>query len=141
MFSNGLERLDNRQTGAAPWLFVAAIGVGDLFCIFDHSAPWAKVLFAGTMALLSASVLLHGAWRLKLTLRSWAAASALMLGAFMFAFGPSMFPGIGGFLVLIISVAVGLTLWWNIIWRPSPTSLSAARAAGSDSSSAARARY
>jgi hypothetical protein len=43
--------------------------------------------------------------------------AALTLGAFMVAFGPTLFPGIVGWLVNIASVVVGLTLWWRILER------------------------
>ena len=97
--------------------------MGDLFCTFNHSAPWAGILFAGTMAVPIASVLLHGAWRLKLLVRPAAAVFALVVAAFMFAFGPVVLPNKVGLVILVGSVGVGLLLWWAILHTPSRTAV------------------
>ena len=60
-----LEKLDDLQN---EWAIVAATPVmaaSALFCMFDHFAPWSRILAGVVFLILIASVALHGLWRLR----------------------------------------------------------------------------
>lgn len=116
--SGALGRLDESQTGAVPWLVAEGILEGDLFCTFNHSAPWAGVLFAVTMLVPIGSVLLHGAWRLRLVGRSLVAIATLAVAAFMFMYGPALLLNQIGAVINFGSAGVGLIMWWLIVQTP-----------------------
>lgn len=126
---DGLRRLDNLQSGWGLFVPIAVFGIGDLFCTLDHTAPWAKVFFAASMLVFCGSVLLRGAWRLRLVVRSVVAAAALAVAGFMFALGPMLVPNASGMAIWIVSSVVGVGLWSWILgllpqWRPGRPGLS-----------------
>jgi|GEM_PF-5065974 len=131
-FAYATARVDDAQAqfGArfGLWVVAAVFFLADLFCMFDHYAPWSLALWAAAMAIPIASTVLHGLWRLRLRLRPVLAVACLLLGALVFLIKPYLAylgaPFALMLLIYLVPTGVGITLWDRILNAPAhPESL------------------
>jgi hypothetical protein len=109
-------KFDDVQARFAPLAVLPALALADIFCIFDHYAPWSVVAWGTGMGMILASIWLHGMWRLKQIGRPVVAISLVLLAALIFGAEPFLLlPRTLAFALFMLPTAFGLYLWIKIL--------------------------
>lgn len=129
-----LERFDDLQND---WAVVAALPIAAAsaaFCIFDHFAPWSRVLAGFWLLVLIASIGLHGLWRLQLRLLPLTAMVLLLWSLLVFVTSPleldllwrtlgplvgpdSLVPGLLTLVIVIVPAGVAMYIYGRVLDR------------------------
>jgi len=112
-----LASFDDLQTRFAPWVAIPILFAADLFCAFDHYAPWSVLLWAIGFCIAVASIGIHGLWRRGLRRTPTVAIAGFLCPvAFFFVLGPAIgVPFWIAYPMTIIPLGMASWLWFQIL--------------------------